>query len=346
MRISCILAALAACLAFPAAAQPQPDTPAVVRPAPPGPFTEMTVGAPRCDLGANKARLPVSAAFALGPEVRQGAKVALEIAVNGAGTGAFGVPVEIAPGAGRSVRFAREVEVPANRPEALLRLSVNGTTVGAVQTVKVVCITAVTPTIPVSDSPLWRPDLQAMPMVIASYRPSRPVRLTRPCAICPPTLRVVSGPSWPALLDTDQVETDLRRPLRLFEATAASCTRENEAFVTVLFFVGIRTDGVHPVPYFQHERLRFYEFVDDTSPDLRQVPVPPAYIDTRSTTFSVEPGYRPLPVGYEWAVFDRVLPCTRAGTIDFVLDPDNRLQESNEGNNVLRIKFATFTPPG
>ncbi len=49
----------------------------------------------------------------------------------------------------------------------------------------------------------------------------------------------------------------------------------------------------------------------------------------------------PLPQGYQWIVVSPGLACTRDGVLEIRFDPDNRLRESNEGDNVLRLRYST-----
>ena len=51
-----------------------------------------------------------------------------------------------------------------------------------------------------------------------------------------------------------------------------------------------------------------------------------------------------LPAGYEWASFDRVVPCSKASVIEYKVDPDNKLNEADESDNVIRFRIATMPP--
>jgi hypothetical protein len=69
-----------------------------------------------------------------------------------------------------------------------------------------------------------------------------------------------------------------------------------------------------------------------------------AYLDSRLTTPQARPGYQNYPLGHEWAIFHRTVPCTNEGVFEFRLDPNNRLREANENNNLLRFRYRTAAP--
>lgn len=128
-----------------------------------------------------------------------------------------------------------------------------------------------------------------------------------------------------------RVNRDVIGALPLHRLTSL-CPDEGEAFVTVSLFAALRMERFANLePYapgmFIHIDARHR---DNASTDN----------GSRGPTA----GRSALPMGYEWARYNLVLPCTREGRIDIRLDPDNRLMESDETNNRLQFTYDLIGP--
>ncbi len=326
----------------PAAGQIKPAKVPVLRTAPVAKQTyaaNFSLGSPQCGANLTTASVPVSARVYLPPSMSNTTKVRYDIHVNGAATGA--ATASVVKGEDGRVYFnvTRTVTLRTNSAQTHLRLYVDGNAFGIVETHVTPCQlrqgtreSRDVPVLPIQQ------DLAIGPWIIAVYSPPRPVE--RPQSNWPfaPTLPLPSrthGISPRAL-----IENDFRRTMPLYEQLRGACAGENDAFVTMTFLVSIVARGISARSYFPHETKRQFVLYSDE----KLVETPGLYWDTRGGSFPAGEGERPFPSGYEWAEFDRVLPCTRNGIFEFTIDRDNRLRESDETNNTVRIRYSTVWP--
>lgn len=336
------LCARAICLtiaaASPAAAQIRPATVPPIRPAIAKEVfaANFRLGEPQCAPDYSRATVPVSARVALPASMAGTAKLAYAIHVDGANSGSATATVQRDPAGSPYFDVARTLTLRTASPETLLRLYVNGRAFGDVETVATPCRLRGVPDSRAATGQPRYPDLAPGPVVIAEYMPPMPPDPPPSWPIAP-----VLSPGRPfGLGSAVLIENDLRRPLELWRQTSRNCPRESDAFVTVRFYVSVVADGVSARDYFPHERT--YYFLSG-SPEKQQQ-AQGYYLDTRGGSPTPPTGTRALPPGYEWAVFDRILPCTRSGIFEFRIDQGNRLRERDEENNLLRMRYATVQP--
>lgn len=114
------------------------------------------------------------------------------------------------------------------------------------------------------------------------------------------------------------------------------CPRPQDAYITAQFAIAVRVSRVaNPLPYVSVSWpgvSRQSSFVDT----LDQ----PRYATGAAVGAAGVVG-TPLPQGYQWIVMRAILACTRDGVLEVRLDPENSLRESNEGDNVLRLRYST-----
>lgn len=337
-----IVRAAIACMALAtgtsAAAQFRPLTVPSARPAPVAKealAANFTLGQAQCARDFSRATVPVTARVMLPSTMASKTKLTYAVHVDGATTGT--VTTNARRGADGRPYFdvSRTLSLRTGSAETALRLYVDGQPFGGVETVATPCrLRGVQDrrTAAAADYP----DLAIGPIVIAEYSPPQPVE--RPSwNLFAPTLSLGRafgfGPN--ALF-----ETDFRRTLALWRQTSSSCPSESDAFVTMTFWVSLVADGTSAETYFRNESQRYFELYSDE----RILEADAGYFDSRGGSPVPEPGDRALPEGYEWAVFDRVLPCTRNGIFEFQIDRDNRLRESDETNNTVRLRYSTVPP--
>jgi hypothetical protein len=148
--------------------------------------------------------------------------------------------------------------------------------------------------------------------------------------------RVSLGTRW--LLDRPVVVRNLQTTTRAVQFPAhPQCPRESEAQVLALVAISLASTRVaDPAPYSRvlagsgEVRVRYV----DTRTE-------PKYADGTPVGASDRVAGTPLPQGFQWIVFVAPLQCTRNGVLEVRLDPDRRLQESNEADNGLRVRYAT-----
>jgi hypothetical protein len=114
------------------------------------------------------------------------------------------------------------------------------------------------------------------------------------------------------------------------------CPQEQDAYITAQFAIAVRLSRVaDPSDYIAVSwpgMAREARFVDTL--DEPRFPTGDAVDDYgREGT--------PLPQGYQWIVVRPFLACTRDGILEIRFDPENTLRESNEGDNVLRLRYST-----
>jgi hypothetical protein len=294
-------------------------------------FSAFTVGTTRCDASRRNVILPLSGEVELPAQYARVAKLTFDIAVNGALQNLpTVVPVLRRASGAPYARVEREVTLTSARAEAQVRLYVDSVATGQAQSVASACLTA-KPNVTAITSKIQWPDLAPGPIVMVEYDPPQPISTRRACAICAPSL----GPGRElGILPSSIIASDLTRTLDFRRLVAGACPATGDASVTLRFWVSIVAKGVDPAAYFAHET--FSVFVPDTSERTTR---PAGYFDTRSSTPQVSPSYRQIPLGYEWAAFDRILSCGRNGIFEFTLDPGNELREENESNNTVRVRY-------
>lgn len=322
-----------------AAAQFRPLRVPAVRPAPVAKevmAANFALGTAECARDYSRATVPVTARVVLPSQMAAKTKLTYAVHVDGATSGSSSASVRRGSDGKAYFDVSRTLSLRTANAETALRLYVDGRPFGAVETVATPCrLRGVqdTRTPAMADFP----DLAIGPVVVAVYSPPQPVPRPGWNLFAPtlPTATRAFGFGYGAIF-----ENDLRRTLELWRRTGGNCPRESDAFVTVTFWVSIVADGISAERYFPHETRRYFELYSDE----RIVETEAHYYDTRAGSPAPEPGDRALPEGYEWAVFDRVLPCTRNGIFEFRIDRDNRLRESDETNNVLRMRYSTVPP--
>ncbi len=321
-----------------AAAQFRPVRVPAVRPAPvakEAAAANFTLGQAQCARDYSRATVPVTARVALPSTMASKTKLTYAVHVDGATTGTVTTNTRRSADGKRYFDVSRTLSLRTGSAETALRLYVDGQPFGAVENVATPCrLRGVQDTRTAAMAGF--PDLAIGPIVIAVYSPPQPVERPSRGLFAPrlPLPRAF-GFGYGALF-----ENDLRRTLALWQRTGDNCPRESDAFVTMTFWVSIVADGISAERYFPHETRRYFELYSDE----RIVEAEAGYYDTRAGSPVPEPGDRALPEGYEWAVFDRVLPCTRNGIFEFRIDRDNRLRESDETNNTLRMRYSTVPP--
>lgn len=115
------------------------------------------------------------------------------------------------------------------------------------------------------------------------------------------------------------------------------CPDEVDAYVSATFAIAVRVVRVsNPQDYVGVQAGPFEPWV--------------GFVDTidgprwaTGVAVGADERYRgtPLPQGYQWIVVRTGLACTRDGLMEVRLDPSGALTESNEGDNVLRLRYAT-----
>lgn len=338
-----LLPVAAACLTIAvvplAAAQIRPATVPTIRPvvAKEVLSANFRLGQSQCAPDYSRATVPVSARVILPTSMAGTAKLAYAIHVDGASSGSATATVRRDTAGRPYFDLARTLTLRTASPETLLRLYVNGRAFGGVETVATPCrLRGAADSRAATGQPRY-PDLAPGPVVVAQYVPPMPPDPPPSWPIAP-----VLSPGRPfGLGSAVQIENDLRRPLELWRQTLRNCPRESDAFVTVRFYISVVADGVSARDYFPHERTYFFL---SGNPEKQQQ-AQGYYLDTRGGSPTPPTGERALPAGYEWAVFDRILPCTRSGIFEFRIDQGNRLRERDEENNILRMRYATVQPP-
>jgi len=114
------------------------------------------------------------------------------------------------------------------------------------------------------------------------------------------------------------------------------CPQPQDAYVSTRFAIAVHVTRVaNPAAYVRVSSGPFISgasFVD-TLDQPRYANGAPIGTDRQRGT--------PLPQGYQWIVILPPLACTRDGILEIRLDPENSLRESNEGDNVLRLRYST-----
>jgi hypothetical protein len=114
------------------------------------------------------------------------------------------------------------------------------------------------------------------------------------------------------------------------------CPQPQDAYVSALFAIAVHTTRVaNPAAYVRVNSGPFISRVSfvDTLDQPRYANGAPIGTDRMRGT--------PLPQGYQWIVILPPLACTRDGILEIRLDPENSLRESNEDDNVLRLRYST-----
>jgi hypothetical protein len=272
----------------------------------------------------------------------KGANPRVEVFVNGATQGSALYTLD----SHGNIRIAHPVRLPASGPFRVQFAAAGARSANlpfAPSCARLVPGTAATP------GTITLPDIGVGDMVIFSHSPPtiRRAAWDAPARLLPALeSRVSLGDRSVGLSPLDLIHTDFNAPVELYRILRAPgggpapCQTESDAQVTIRLWFAVRRASVGLGPYLNEGR-----FKDSYLPDEPfAVALPPIYIDTRFGSPEPTAGRIKVPEGREFLIFDRVLQCTRNGTLEIHLDPDNRLTESNERNNVLRLRYAT-TPP-
>lgn len=201
------------------------------------------------------------------------------------------------------------------------------------------CVTPKTQAAPSEGGRVEWPDLAIEPMLIFQYGShvyrSRDNPRRDPCAGIILGCHIYLPDQRKGLRDSDLIIDDTSRVIPLQRIIGRNCPRGADAYVIMRIWVGFRSKGIDGAVisgegiYYQVNHQWF-------------VTSDPYYLDTRFGTQTASEGLRSVPVGYEWLIFDRMLPCTQRGNLDITLDPDNVVRESDETNNSLHLFYRTM----
>lgn len=127
--------------------------------------------------------------------------------------------------------------------------------------------------------------------------------------------------------------TNFNERVPLFNISRDICPNVQDAYVSFRIYVEMKHNGADPSQYL-NEGLFKSEYEEGAPWDL----VPGVGL---LTTKGIHAGENDFPQNKDFYYFDRTLPCTNDGVLEIRLDPDNKLKESDESNNVLRLRYAT-----
>lgn len=308
---------------------PPPVDPGIGLRAPPTALnlTNFAAASAQCTTGPQSATVDFTVALRPVASQVSGNTASVETIVDGRSLGVQTLPVERTPSISDSgpllIRVARRLTVTFPNGTRRVQFVVNHAYRSAEQTIAYNCLSLAPNQNTVRPMEIVRPDLAIHPIVIAIYTPIPP---DDGCyghgrdwgGEC----RLVLGPRFTDIPTNALIVSDLSRPIPLYRIVQPSCPTERDAYATVTFYLGFESSGL-----------------DDASPYLGERDYTRSY-DARLTTVTASPGYASLPVGHQWFASSAIIPCRRVGTFEYRLDPLNRLNESNENNNVIRFNYS------
>lgn len=194
------------------------------------------------------------------------------------------------------------------------------------------CANQVQAVAPTGSLAIARPNLKVLPIIAIVYHP--PKEMPNPNQ--GPNLslweqRVSLGAPLVA-----QIEQDLSRTLPIYRILNNACPANGDAYVTLRFAIALQNNGIAPEGYIGEGYYKdVYPY--QGSPEYVQGG---KVLDTRGHKSAINN----LPDGYEWAYFDKMIKCASDAVIEYKIDPENKLIESDETDNIIRFRISTITP--
>jgi hypothetical protein len=265
-----------------------------------------------------------------------GAKVLIYIWINGrsvpAATGNFYQIPNIVDNQKTGVAFTFENNFSGLGGKANVQFSLNNTgPKSAAKSVSYSCV-ELKAAKPLTPGVVSLPNIKVLPIVAIAYNPPRERENPNP-GFSLLEKRVSLGPPPPIAL----VEQDMNRTIPAFRILNSTCPKNGDANVTLSFAIAVEAKGTN-IHGFVGEG-----YFQPTYP-YRGSPV---YVKGGRVLDSRSGGVRAiqnLPIGYEWVYFDRQVKCSTDLVIEYKADPDNKLKESDESDNVLRFRISTIDP--
>lgn len=348
-RIISIAAAFAAVTVYASAQTPQfplptqtplqPQTPAPtgrtpdpLRPMPQQsvvPVAEFSTGDLRCASSLQSATLLVNAVLTIAPDPVRPGPVQVEIVVDGVSAGVQTVRVESG-----AARVARRVTVAGAQGQHSVTYIVNGLARSVAQVFDHSCVSQAPIRAPAPGN-LTLPNLGFGDMLYTQLdpQPPPPQPVSSGFTFIEPRVSIGNIHSFgnPIIIrDIQTVTGAIQFPSNTY------CPQPQDAYVSARFAIAVNATRVaNPAAYVRVVSGPFISgasFVD-TLDQPRYANGAPIGSDRQRGT--------PLPQGYQWIVILTPLACTRDGLLEIRLDPENSLRETNEGDNLLRLRYST-----
>lgn len=288
------------------------------------PVERFEVSQLRCATGLGSASQLMQARLIVQPHPVSGNIVSIDVLVDGVSTG----PETLRIVAG-GVEITRRIQLEGSGGEHRVVFVLNGSVQSEAQVFSYSCITLRPATVP-APGHLVQPNMAFGDLLYAELQPTV-------------TLEVNFGFGSRVAIRSRELFT---RPIIVTDIRSTSgriqfpsneyCPVEQDAYVTGYFAIAVDIDRVaDPQNY-----VRITPIVAE--PEVN-------YVDTREQSLWSDGSAldterirgTPLPQGYQWLVIRTGLACTRNGVLEVRLDPDGRLPESYESDNVLRLRYAT-----
>ncbi len=281
----------------------------------------------RCARSLTSATTQVTAQLGIAPGATTSGQVSVDVRIDGVSTGARNVRVT-----NGTASVTRRLNLAGASGEHQVEFVLDGRVASEPQRFSHSCVrTGQTR----ADAPghLTLPNLAFGNLVYAEILPPPPQPRSSGGGLIEPrvslgTLRVLADPV--IVRDAQSTTGRLQFP------SNAQCPDERDAYATAYMAIAISTQRVSdPAAYVQVQAGPFETEVNfvDTMDGPRLANGDP--VTTEGITGT------PLPQGYQWIVIKPALPCTRDGVLEVRFDPSNRLRESNEADNVLRLRYST-----
>lgn len=289
------------------------------------PVTSFTVSNLRCAAGLGSATQHVTATLAVQGNPASGNRAQIDVLINGVSQGA-----QTLISRDGAVQISRDINVLGAQGQHQAVFVLDGVVQSAPQAFEHACVTQRQTRIDATPGVLTLPNLAVADLVYAELSVTTSGGDRGSGGRVPVGGHGFRNPTIVRDATTTTGRLDLPSP--------AFCPTELDAFVTARIAVAIRVTRVtDPLPYVT-VTPHAVGYVVGTRPML--------YLDATDREiapdgFRANSGGIPLPRGYQWISYRTQLPCTRDGLLEIRLDPDNRLRESNEADNVLRLRFAT-----
>ena len=300
-----------------------------IRPQSDLPVSGFSAGQLDCGATVGQASMAVQARLAVQANPANGNRARIDILVDGRSVGETELPIRDG-----AVDVNRRVPVAGASADHTAVFVLNGAVQSAPQTFSHACVGSTGIRTDAQPGVLTLPNLGFGDMAYMQVAPLPP-----PFNYQGGDARVSLGNVY--LFPNPQIVRDLRATTGRVQLRASSiCPTESDAYLSVDVALEVQAIRVSdPVAYAQ---ILAGPFESSTR-----------YVDTRDGPLMAdgstpETGDRlvgtPLPQGHQWIVFKAGLACTRDGVLEVRFDPDNRLRETDETDNRIRIRYSTVAP--
>jgi len=309
--------------------QPQPrfrpDVPlAPVRQQTSLPDADFSASDQRCDAALQGATLQVGARLSVQPNPVRAGRATIDVLINGVPIGAEELRIQ-----NGAVIVSRRVPVSGASGQHEAVFVLEGAVRSAGQPFEHNCVSR-TQTLAPPPGTLTLPNLAFGNVLYTQLTPAPPPG-SREVAGGRVSLGGISSFRYPIIV------RDIRSLTGVIQFPSNdTCPRPQDAYVTAQFAIAVQITRVaDPAEYVSVAAGPF-----ETDASFVDTLDQPLWASGAALSHGGNSG-TPLPQGYQWIVFSPGLACTRNGILEIRFDPLNRLRESNEGDNVLRLRYST-----